>query len=127
MQEEVKISNIFWKRTYLFIEYESEKEQVISLARIKRNVKVDKNTKEEQISYEILNEHVLETKKLEENKYRCKINITIAEGRNILEEGNWKIIIDHDPWNRPKVSDEVMISVEVQECFVMGKISMPML
>lgn len=112
MQEEVKISNIFWKRTYLFIEYESKKEQVISLALLKKNVEIDRTTKEEKVSYEILNEHILETKQLEENKYRCKINITIAEGRSILEDGNWKIIINHNPLTRPTVSDEVMLAIE---------------
>ena len=100
------ITNIFWKRTYLFIEYESEKQEILSIARLR------KINQEDSFQYEIINEHVLETEKLEENKYRTKINITIAEGRNILEQGTWKIILNHNPFERPEVADEVLLSLE---------------
>ena len=82
MQTDVTITNIFWKRTYLFIEYESQKQEILSIVKLK---KIRKNDKA------IINEHVLETKEIGENKYRAKINITIAEGRKILEQGTWKI------------------------------------
>ena len=104
---QAKITNIFWKRTYLFIEYESDKQEILSIAKLKK-IKQD----DEDCNYEIINEHILETEKLEENKYRTKINITIAEGRGILEKGTWRVILNHNPYNRPEIADNVLLSLE---------------
>lgn len=106
MLDKAKITNIYWKRTYLFIEYESTKDETLSIARIVTDKEHEENV------YNIVNEHVLEKEKLDENKYVAKINITIAEGRNILENGNWKIIINSDPYSRPDVDDDVLLRVE---------------
>lgn len=107
MKTKPTITNIFWKRTYLFIEYYSEEPITLSMAKVKKNI-IDEND----FSYDLLEEHVLETKQLEENKYRSKINITIAEGRNILFPGNWKFIINHDPYLRFNVSDDILFGIE---------------
>ena len=67
------ITNIFWKRTYLFIEYESAEKVELML---KNNSNI----------------HILENKQLAENKYRSKINITIADGRENLKPGKWYLM-----------------------------------
>ena len=103
MQTTTKITKIFWKRTYLFIEYESKTQDILSLVRLK---KINRRNRL------IINEHVLETKEIGENKYRAKINITIAEGRKILEQGTWRIIVNHNPIERPEVADDVLLSLE---------------
>ncbi len=94
------ITNIFWKRTYLFIEYFSIKPIQISIAMIDKK------------KYKILKEHILETKKIGDNKYRCKINITIAEGRNLLFPGEWRIIINNNFFIRYNISNELMNNIE---------------
>ena len=95
----VIITNIFWKRTYLFIEYSSEEDVELSLVQINSNKKM-------------VNKHNLETKKLEDNKYRAKINIVIAEGRELLKRGNWVIAINGDWQNTPLLSDEILYNIE---------------
>ena len=70
------INRIFWKRTYLFIEFSAESPKGICL----------KNTETgRMVSFEV--------KKLKENYYRAKLNITIANGRDLLEEGRWLITL----------------------------------
>ena len=59
MQTTTKITKIFWKRTYLFIEYESKTQDILSLVRLK---KINRRNRL------IINEHVLETKEIGENK-----------------------------------------------------------
>ena len=68
------INKIFWKRTYLFVEFSSEEPLDICL----RNTKTGR-----MVPFEV--------KKLRENCYRGKLNITIANGRDLLEEGSWLI------------------------------------
>lgn len=100
----VTITNIFWKRTYLFIEYESNKDVELSIIQTKKNKKTDE--------VEIKKQHVLETKKIEKNKYRAKLNITIAEGRNLLDKGKWTFIYDNDLENIPNISEDVLLNIE---------------
>lgn len=102
MKNKVVITNIFWKRTYLFVEYESEKEVELSIVKTKT---ID----EEKV---ITKSHVLETKKLEGNKYRSKINITIAETRALLEKGKWCFIINNDLNNKPLISENILYNIE---------------
>lgn len=71
------IDKIFWKRTYLFIEYHSNSPINICLKNRDSGRKV-----------------YLETKDLYNDQYRAKLNITIANGRNLLEAGSWEIIED---------------------------------
>ena len=101
---EVIITNIFWRRTYLFIEFESNKDIELSIVQTRKN----KTTEE----LEIKKQHVLETKKLENNKYRSKINITIAEGRQLLDRGKWTFIYDNNLENTPKISNDILFHIE---------------
>lgn len=94
------ITNIFWKRTYLFIEYFSIKPIELSIAMIDKK------------KYNILKKHTLETKKIGEDKYRCKINITIAEERNLLLPGEWELIINNDFFMKYNISNELMNNIE---------------
>lgn len=73
------IKKIFWKRTYLFIEYTSSK--VVDLY-------LKKNRKNDPIYL------LMDSKKLDNginNYYRAKINITIAEEGLMLSAGTWHI------------------------------------
>jgi hypothetical protein len=70
------INKIFWKRTYLFIEFSAESAEEICI----KNKETGR-----MVSFE--------TRKLRENYYRAKLNITIANGRNLLEEGRWLITL----------------------------------
>ena len=105
---DILITRVFWKRTYLFIEYEAKKEVKLSLAKVKREYD------DEHINFEYLvtKQIDMETKCLEKNKYRSKLNITIAEGRDMLTSGNWKIIVNDDPYIRPAVTDEIILNIE---------------
>ena len=103
-KEKPLITRIFWKRTYLFVEYESPKEIELSIVQLKRNKKTDEDY--------IKEKHVLETKELESGKYRSKINITIAEGREVLHPGDWIFIIDNDIYNRPQIHEDVLFNIE---------------
>ncbi len=103
MNNKVKITNIFWKRTYLFIEYESKEDVKLSIVKTK---KIDEETRI------IINKHDLETKKLEDNKYRSKINITIAEYRHLLDKGRWCFIINDDYNNKPLISEDILYHIE---------------
>lgn len=69
------ITKIFWKRTYLFIEYSNESAVDISLKSRESGRKVP-----------------MEVKALGNNIYRAKLNITIANGRDLLESGSWEIV-----------------------------------
>lgn len=70
------INRIFWKRTYLFIEFSAESPKEICL----------KNTETGRLAS-------FDVKKLKDNYYRAKLNITIANGRDLLEEGRWLITL----------------------------------
>lgn len=87
-----RITKIFWKRTYLFIEFYSEQSPEVAL--ICKNRKV-----------------CMECKQLETNYYRAKLNICIAEGRKLLGSGNWSLsIADSEKVN---IDDEVLKNLEV--------------
>lgn len=103
-KSEITITNIFWKRTYLFIEYQAQADMKITLVKYK----VSKNNN---IILEN-KQHTMETKKLADNCYRAKINIAIAEGRRILEEGEWLISCDGNLKNLPKISSSVLQNIE---------------
>ncbi|MDD6272028.1 MAG: CDP-glycerol glycerophosphotransferase family protein [bacterium] len=94
------IKRIFWKRTYLFIEYESTKDINLCLNLFNK----DKKGKIKLLENKIL----LETKKLDKNYYRSKINITIAEGREILKSGGYMISSDE----KLCISNEILLNIE---------------
>ena len=73
----IKINKIFWKRTYLFIEYSSD-------------APVDIFLKNQDSGRKVL----LESRLLNSNYYRAKLNVTIANGRDLLEAGSWDIVSD---------------------------------
>ena len=85
------ISKIFWKRTYLFVEYLAEEMPVICLR---------KGTNE--ISFEV--------KQMEEGLFRGKLNLCIAEGRNMLSAGEWEFWINGQLCK--KIADEVLLNLE---------------
>lgn len=103
-KSEITITNIFWKRTYLFIEYKAQADMKIALVKCK----VGKNNK---IILES-KQHIMETKKIADNYYRAKINIVIAEKRKILEEGEWLISCDEHFKNWPKISSSILQNIE---------------
>lgn len=69
------ITKIFWKRTYLFIECSNESAIDIFLRNRESGREVP-----------------MEVKSLGNGIYRAKLNITIANGRDLLEAGSWEII-----------------------------------
>lgn len=73
-----QITKIFWKRTYLFVEYYSV--EIYDVCLIKQNKRVH-----------------FEQKQLDEYVYRAKLNLCIAEGRLMLDEGEWEIHIGDRP------------------------------
>ena len=62
------ITKVFWKRTYLFFEYDSEDAEEIALCSKESGRKV-----------------VMHSKELGPGKQRAKLNIAIAEGREMLD------------------------------------------
>ncbi len=96
------ITRIFWKRTYLFIEYECDHDVNLTLTHFKRR-------RDEVL---VIKSLPLETKVLAENKYRSKINISIAEGREILTAGGWAILVNGDPNEELKVADNILLNIE---------------
>lgn len=101
---ETTITKIFWKRTYLFVEYESKKPIDLSILLVE--------TDEKNNITKVIKQHKLETKQLDKNTYRSKLNITIAEGREILTPGEWLFVIDGDINKKPKLSDDVLSNIE---------------
>lgn len=69
------INKIFWKRTYLFIEYSSDCDVLLCLKNKATGRLVP-----------------MEHKQLGPSYYRAKLNVTIANGRDLLEAGSWDII-----------------------------------
>lgn len=69
------VTKIFWKRTYLFIEYTGDSAIELCLRNKATGRKVP-----------------MESKALCHNYYRAKLNITIANGRDLLEPGSWEIV-----------------------------------
>lgn len=72
------INKIFWKRTYLFVEIKASLLEKLYLKNMQSGRMVP-----------------FDIKKLKDNYYRGKLNITIANGRELLEEGTW-LIVDGD-------------------------------
>lgn len=70
-----EITNIFWRRTYLFVEYTSSEPKEVYLRSSERTV---------------LFSH---QKKLEGELYRAKLNLCVAQGREMLGEGTWNLQI----------------------------------
>lgn len=77
VDDNIVITNIFWKRTYLFIEYNANKKYDIFLKEYHKKSKAE-------IFY-------MQTKKISEGQYRAKINIAVAKKREILLPGKWEI------------------------------------
>ena len=69
------IEKLFWKRTYLIVDYTTDEECPLAIRHTKTGRMVD-----------------FDTRLLKENMYRGKINITIANGRRVLEKGTWEIV-----------------------------------
>ncbi len=85
------LSKIFWKRTYLFIEYLAETEQPVCLKKGKLVVP-------------------LEVKQLEPGVYRGKLNLCIAEGRSMLSSGEWQIYVADS--EKLDIADDVLWNLE---------------
>ena len=103
LKNKVTITNIFWKRTYLFIEYDSHVDVKLSIVRLENNKKD---------SPKIIEKHIFDTKKIDKYKYRAKMNITIAEGRDLLKSGNWVFVVDDDLSNTPNISEDILFNIE---------------
>ncbi|MGI6722070.1 MAG: CDP-glycerol glycerophosphotransferase family protein [Anaerovoracaceae bacterium] len=88
------ITNIFWRRTYLFIEYQSPETRDIIIENMESGRK-----------------HQLHSKKITDGTCRAKINLTIAEGRRMLGEGSW-IIKDGETGQPLPAGDEVLFRIE---------------
>lgn len=87
----IEIVRMFWKRTYLFVEYRSENQVQLYL----RSMKGKKI--------------IFHQKQLEKNIFRAKLNVCIAEGREMLGEGEWVLCSDEAPF----LSKNVMQNLEV--------------
>lgn len=87
-----KIVNMFWKRTYLFIEYISFKKEAICIDNCK-------------------DFFVLDCKEIGLNKYRAKINICTQNNRSMLTDGEWKILIG-DKFQLYELADELLLNLE---------------
>ena len=85
------ISKIFWKRTYLFIEY---------LANETPDIWIQKDGK--RVPFEV--------KELEEGVYRGKLNLCIAEGRTMLSSGEWSIWVNGE--ESLDIADEILLNLE---------------
>lgn len=94
------IENIFWKRTYLFIEYTSEKPIRVALC---QNRKQGNGVDRVSVA--------MESKPIGTDCYRAKINITIAENGEILRHGGWTII-DEDTDQMLGVSNQIKLDIE---------------
>ncbi len=97
------ITKIFWKRTYLFIEYQSDIPVDLTLVYEEKGKQKGKNNQ---------SIHILESKCMEENHYRAKINIAIAEGRELLKAGKWLIVLNGDSNQLPIISDSILLHIE---------------
>lgn len=86
-----KIIRIFWKRTYLFIEYSSDTTQ---------NLYIDSG---QAIIYP-------KTKQITSDTYRTKINICVQEEREMLPCGTWQIYIGN--YSILDITDNVLYSIE---------------
>lgn len=87
-----QVIKIFWKRTYLFFEYYSLQNPD---AYLKGNNKII----------------CLENKQLGEHHYRAKLNMCIAEGRELLGAGEWTLHISNDSGVR--INAEVLNQLEI--------------
>lgn len=85
-----EIERIFWKRTYLFIEYRSREEEELFLL----------SSKGKKVPFQ--------QKELESGLFRGKLNICIAEGRRMLGAGEWEIFVGNDA----TISEDVMLNLE---------------
>lgn len=85
------IENIFWKRTYLFIEYVADSPVTLY---------IDNGT---EIIY-------LETKRIDRSKYRSKLNICVQDERKMLSAGRWRISIGNS--NSYDIDEALLSSLE---------------
>ena len=69
------VTGIFWKRTYLFIEYDAVDQREMALVKGQQVIR-------------------LEQKQLSEHHYRAKLNLCIAQGREMLSDGDIVAITD---------------------------------
>jgi len=69
------IEKVFWKRTYLIVDYKKGENETLAL----------RNTESGRIV-------PFESRVLKNDLYRGKINITIADGRRVMEAGVWEFI-----------------------------------
>lgn len=87
------IISIFWKRTYLFIEYIADAPLALSFVQDGSNRQIQ-----------------MESKMLEEGKYRAKLNFAIADGRGMFPAGNWQLV--SDSCQAPVLSEELLYRIE---------------
>jgi CDP-ribitol ribitolphosphotransferase / teichoic acid ribitol-phosphate polymerase len=94
------ITNVFWRRTYLFIEYKSSEPIPIAICqKSKKGIE------------EVVVPTILETKSMGDDCYRAKINITIGSEGDILQTG-WWYIMNADTETMLDVSENVMLNIE---------------
>lgn len=86
-----KITNIFWKRTYLFVEYEANQAGELYIENQGKRCR-------------------FEQKQLDEGLFRAKINLCIAEGREMLGKGLWMMSLDG--YQRLHIEDRVLNHIE---------------
>lgn len=91
-----EITCIFWKRTYLFLEYRAQ--APLSLALVQ-----DRKSHGEVSPVTVL----MGDKELEPGHYRAKLNLTIAEAGQILKQG-WWTVVDQASGAPLAVSDDLM-------------------
>lgn len=85
VNKEVIITNIYWKRTYLYVEYNSR-----SKARLVLKCCLDNNP------LTVVKNINLNNVSLGKDKYCSKINIVIADKRDMLSEGKWFLSTEDD-------------------------------
>ena len=88
---DVIIEKIFWKRTYLFIEYLSVDPLDLYIANGNERIG-------------------LNSKKIDESRYRAKINLCVTEKREMLKEGIWEISVTNT--NRFEISEDILFNIE---------------
>lgn len=87
-----EIEKIYWKRTYLLIEYRAPQEMDISLRD------------------EMGRQHLFRQKPLEEGRFRAKLNVCIVDGRQMLESGEWMICMGQE--SDLAVSHDILLHFE---------------
>ena len=93
------IISIFWKRTYLFIQYTADAPQHLIFVQEGTGKQIP-----------------MESKMLEAGRYRAKLNFAIADGRGMFPIGKWQLFATNDKGDSstvPALSEELLFRIEV--------------